>query len=234
MTTNPHPLAGILDTIIEGDCLDVMRDWPDNCVDAVVADPPWMDYATGRYDASEWHKPVDVLSPNEYAPELYRVAASPSAMILWCRWDVFDLHARACEMAGWAVKNQIIWAKPNHTAGDLNGNLGYKHECAIFAVKGKWTRHGKREVNLWHEGHLFSRARRDHPTEKPVELMRRSVRCAAPAGSVVLDCFCGSGSTCIACIAEGHHFIGIEKEHQYAQIARRRVKEAQNTLFHDQ
>jgi site-specific DNA-methyltransferase (adenine-specific) len=62
-----------------------------------------------------------------------------------------------------------------------------------------------------------------HPTVKPIELMRWLVRLACPPGGVVLDPFCGSGSTGAAALLEGRQFIGIEREREYVEIARARL-----------
>lgn len=62
-----------------------------------------------------------------------------------------------------------------------------------------------------------------HPTVKPVALMRWLVRLSTPPGAVVLDPFSGSGSTGVACLAEGRRFLGIERDPGYARIARARL-----------
>jgi len=66
-------------------------------------------------------------------------------------------------------------------------------------------------------------AKNIHPTVKPVELMRWLVRLVTPPGGTVLDPFCGSGTTGMACRFEGREFIGIEREAQYVEIARHRI-----------
>lgn len=214
-------------TIIHGDCLDVLRGMADASVDAVVTDPPWMDYETGWYDASEWHAPIVRVHPAAYAGELFRVMRDASAAIVWCRWDCFEEHAQAMRDAGFTVKSCIVWAKPNHTAGDLAGNLGAKHEMAVFAVKGRWKRSAGRETNLWEEQHLFSRAKRAHPTQKPVALMRWLVRLVTPPDGTILDPFAGSGTTLVAALAEGRQAIGIEREAEYVEIVKARLANAE-------
>jgi site-specific DNA-methyltransferase (adenine-specific) len=62
-----------------------------------------------------------------------------------------------------------------------------------------------------------------HPTVKPIALMRYLCRLITPPGGTVLDPFCGSGSTGCAAVQEGFNFMGIEKEPEYAEIARRRI-----------
>ena len=65
--------------------------------------------------------------------------------------------------------------------------------------------------------------RNSHPTVKPVELLRHLVRLVTPSNGTVLDPFCGSGTTGLACMAEMFNFIGIEKDEESASIARRRT-----------
>jgi len=62
-----------------------------------------------------------------------------------------------------------------------------------------------------------------HPTVKPLSLMRYLCRLVCPPGGLVLDPFGGSGTTGIAAIQEGFHYILIEKEADYCEIARRRI-----------
>jgi DNA modification methylase len=64
----------------------------------------------------------------------------------------------------------------------------------------------------------------DHPTVKPAALMRYLVKLVTPPGGTVLDPFMGSGSTGKACAAEGFRFVGIEREREYLEIARKRVE----------
>jgi site-specific DNA-methyltransferase (adenine-specific) len=66
-----------------------------------------------------------------------------------------------------------------------------------------------------------------HPTVKSVKLMRWLIRLITPPGGVVLDPFCGSGSTGIACIEEGFDFIGIEQSEEYATVAAGRIEYAE-------
>jgi site-specific DNA-methyltransferase (adenine-specific) len=66
----------------------------------------------------------------------------------------------------------------------------------------------------------------NHPTVKPVALMRWLVKLVTPPGGLVLDPFAGSGSTGVACVKEGFDFVGIEKDRAYAEIAERRIEKA--------
>jgi site-specific DNA-methyltransferase (adenine-specific) len=69
-------------------------------------------------------------------------------------------------------------------------------------------------------------SRNFHPTVKSVDLMRWLCRLIAPPGGVILDPFCGSGSTGVAALAEGFSFIGVEQSPEYAEIAKARLEHA--------
>jgi len=69
-----------------------------------------------------------------------------------------------------------------------------------------------------------SGSRNPHPTVKPVDLMRYLCRLVTPPDGIVLDCFCGSGSTGKAAMLEGLRFIGIELNEEYCQLAQLRIE----------
>ena len=72
--------------------------------------------------------------------------------------------------------------------------------------------------------------RNNHPTVKPTDLMRYLCRLVTPPDGTVLDPFMGSGSTGKAAVLEGLRFIGIEREEEYCEIAKARIKHAQREL----
>ena len=64
---------------------------------------------------------------------------------------------------------------------------------------------------------------RVHPTQKPLALMLRLVEQFTDPGDVVLDPFCGSGTTGVACLRLGRRFVGVERDERYAALARERL-----------
>lgn len=70
-----------------------------------------------------------------------------------------------------------------------------------------------------------------HPTVKPLELMRWLVRLVTPRDGLVLDPFTGSGTTGVAALLEGARFVGIERDAEYVELARRRIANALGPLF---
>jgi site-specific DNA-methyltransferase (adenine-specific) len=74
-------------------------------------------------------------------------------------------------------------------------------------------------------------SRRVHPTQKPVALMARLIETFTQPGDLVIDPYCGAGSTGVAAVQTGRRFIGIEIEAAYCAIARKRIAEAAASLF---
>lgn len=91
----------------------------------------------------------------------------------------------------------------------FNGQSDHSAGCAPGSVEDKYTTRP---------------APNNHPTVKPVALMRYLCRLVTPPGGVVLDPFAGSGSTGIGAVLEGFDFIGIEMDDDYAAIAEARIQ----------
>ena len=111
---------------------------------------------------------------------------------------------------------EAIWlAKTNDYYFDLDSvRVPYSEEELKFALKDKRlnpenTLKGKNPTNVWQIGRLNgnSKERVGHPTQKPVEIIRRFVKSLSYPGSVVLDFFAGSGTVGRVCLEEGRHCV---------------------------
>ena len=78
-----------------------------------------------------------------------------------------------------------------------------------------WT-----DIDFYQEKHL-------HPTQKPVKLISRLINTSSNEGDIVLDPFSGSGTTQVCCIQLNRHYIGIEKDENYYNIAKDRIENGQ-------
>ena len=203
-----------INKIICGDCLEVMKDWPDNCIPLIVTDPP---YGKG-YDKTQ----------NQMAKS-GRISNSGR----WKKYDETDWDSKPPSKKHFkqlfrVSKNQIIWG----------GNYYFLSSKCKWLVwnkiqRGRMTDGEMAWSNLQGNLEIFDMARTDayinrctkkvHPTQKPIELM---IWCLSlfPKADVILDPFCGSGTTCVAAKMLGHHFIGIDKSEEYCKISRQRIK----------
>lgn len=114
------------------------------------------------------------------------------------------------------------------------GALGNKF-CTLcgesWVAADGWPKCGHGRENTGRRPAVNPKARANHhPTVKPVALMRHLVRLVTPPGGTVLDPFLGSGTTALACEAEGFGWVGIEKEEEYVKIAEARLHHAQKGM----
>lgn len=93
----------------------------------------------------------------------------------------------------------------------------------------EWANWGSRAV--WSFPSV--RSNDDHVAKFPLELPSRVIRLFTDPGDIVLDCFMGSGTTAVAAIATGRHFIGIEKEPSYVELARTACAQASSVTLSD-
>jgi DNA modification methylase len=219
-------MIGMENKLIHGDCLEKMRKIPDGSIDLVLTDPPYgMDYQSARRtDKAQWKPKIanDRLPFIWFLHEASKKLKDGGALISFCRFDSWTDFSRACELAGLEVKAEIVWDKMNHGTGDLKGCPGFRHEIAVFAVKGRFIFHGKRPQSLFATPRI-NPASMQHPNEKPVALMEWLVEHYCPKNGTVLDCFTGVSPVGVACKNLSRNFVGIELDEQYLKIARERI-----------
>lgn len=197
-----------------GDCREILPSL--GKVDAVVTDPPYgianvwkggFGNGWGRARvASELRNSWDDEVPHDVVSALAEMADSA---IIW-GGNYFDLPPSRC----W-----LVWNKPERGFSLAEAELAWTNIDAVVRV--------------------FDAPRsepdREHPTQKPVSLMRWCIS-KLPKANTILDPFAGSGTTGVAAVKLGRRFIGIEREPRYFEIALRRIEEAtkQPDLFIEQ
>ena len=209
-------------TLMQGDCLERMKEIPDGSVDMILTDPPYgMDFQSNhrneRYSKIKNDKDLGWL--NVWADELFRVAADNTAHYVFCSFHNVDKFKQALEQK-FKVKNMLVWEKNNTSMGDLKADFAPKYEMIIFIQKGRRFINGKRDPNIL----KFNRTgNKLHPTQKPVDLLEYLLVKFSDEGANILDPFMGSGSTGVACKNLNRKFIGIELDEGYFNIARDRI-----------
>ena len=202
-------------TIYHGDCKEIL---PGLSFDVVVTDPPYGISYVSNMALDGPSKPIhgdDTTDLRDYVIK----AADGKPMLIFGTWKM----PRPAE-----TRELLIWHKNNvgPGMGDLSLPWGPAHE-EIYVIGEGWT--GKRRSNVYSvKGYSAgAKERPDHPTPKPVFLMRELVE-RSPQG-VILDPFMGSGSTLRAAKDLGRKAIGIEIDEQYCETAVKRL--AQEVLF---
>ena len=135
----------------------------------------------------------------------------------------------ALRLAGLEPHGSIVWRKDRFVLARSDHN--YQHECAWYGWRDDGTHiwHGtKAETSVWD----FKRPTRspDHPTQKPLGLIRRCVQNITRIGDLVVDPFLGSGTTLLAAETDGRRCFGMELDPKYVDVICRRWQEISGEL----
>lgn len=234
--------------IMQGDCLELMKDIPNGSVDMILCDLP---YGTTR---NKWDCVIDFEPMWKHYK---RVIKKNGAIVLFSQ---MPFGASVIMSNPKMFRYEWIYQKPNAT-GFLNSNrmpLKSHENILVFYKKlpiynpQKWkgkpyfAKSGNRTSsnygNFDGDYHTenkngmrypidiikFNKEQGLHPTQKPVALLEYLIRTYTNEGDTVLDNCMGSGSTGIACINTGRNFIGIELDSGYFEIAKKRIEGAEN------
>jgi site-specific DNA-methyltransferase (adenine-specific) len=149
---------------------------------------------------------------------------------------------------GCRIINDLVWFKPNGAPALAGRNFTASHETLIWASKSAVAKHtfnyavskswndpsdkllnfGKQMRSVWSIPTVPKREKLlgSHPTQKPLELLLRLVAICTNEGDVVLDPFCGSGTSGVAAISLGRQFVGIDLDSEHIALARKRIEAA--------
>lgn len=241
--------------LLHGDCLELMKDIPDQSIDMCLTDPP---YGT---TACRW----DSIIP--FAPmwEQLKRIVKPNGAICLFGSEPFSSHLRLSNLN--MFKYDWVWQKQGKATGHLNAKkqplrnielvsvfystqvsyypqmtvgVPYKNKAGKdHTLKTSTTESYGSFTNFRNDNHgtryprqliRFKREERGtvHPTQKPVELLKYLIKTYTLEGETVLDFTMGSGSTGVACKNLGRNFIGIEKDNNYFDIARKIIENLNN------
>lgn len=245
------------DTVITGDCMEVLRKLPAGKYPLIIADPP---YNNGfKYDADPTR---DRLSESEYLARIKACMAecarllTPNGSMFWviddCWSDWFGIFLRQVKPK-LHRRQTIIWVEEfaQNSKTKFTGVVRYVHYFARSAKDFVWERdrvlvpskrqttygdgrgdpNGKTPDNIWFVSRQTGNKTdtvpfADHPPQIPRELLEPLIKVASNPGDLVLDPFCGNGTTGRAALGLGRRFLGIERSPLYAEQARKWIAAA--------
>ena len=187
-------------TLYCGDCREVLPTLPK--VDACITDPPY-GIGIAANPVRQMHERLDwdAATPDESV--LSAVIQAGAVAVVW-GGNYFALPPSQCF---------LVWDKVQ------------PQDFSLAMCEQAWT-NKKGPAKLYRQSVLSYR--KEHPTQKPVELMKWCIEQAAvPPRGTILDAFMGSGTTGVAAVQMGRKFIGIEREPKYFETACRRIEDAQ-------
>ena len=222
---------------------------PDNCVALMVTSPP---YNVGKDYDEDLNIDEYLTLLRDVFTETWRVIEPGGRVAVNVanlgRKPYMPLNQYVASLLtdiGFDLRGEVIWQKAKSAGGSCawgswmsakNPTLRDIHEYVIIASKGSYARVRKGEdtiskeefleatVSIWDI--LPESARRvGHPAPYPVELPRRLIELYTFEGDLVLDPFLGSGSTAVAAVETGRHYVGYELSAEYIELAEKRIRE---------
>lgn len=239
-------------TLHHGDCLDILPTLPAQSVDAIIADPPYGTTAC-KWDSvipleAMWRELKRVVKPRG-AVVLF--ASQPFTSVLigsnldWFKYELIWQKERTgapgvAQYRPLPIHESIAVFGDGRTTYNpiMAEGAPYRVASTAGGKDHKFGFTGKAFVRV-NDGERFptsvlpfqTKRHNEHPTEKPLDLMRYLVQTYTNPGETVLDFTMGSGTTGVACAMEGRHFIGVELDAGYYEIATRRIESVQPALM---
>ncbi len=231
--------------IHEIDALEGLARLPPDSVDLVVTDPPYNIASKSKLTirdgkivstAHAWGA-WDTFHPFDYdlligkvISECHRVLKAGGALYMFTSRENNGFFVRRALERGFVYRNQVVMVKKNPLPSFSKTNWRSAFEVAFYVTKGKPSVFNFPQAQA-DAVNVFTYATRqretDHPTEKPLELIRRMVLASSNPGDLVCDPFMGSGTTALAATQTGRRFIGFETCREYLAMADERLHSAE-------
>jgi len=228
------------------DCLEILKQIPDNSVDLVLTDPPYqLDHRKlkqielhGRKAFLHNFKELKAFDDcdikqiyDKVFPELNRIVKDTGSILMFARNELVTWCIDSAKVNNFDVKCTIVWHKTNPMPQIRKVNYLSSTESIIWLARWHPTKmlftfnfKKQNEMHNFIEFPICSgKERTSHPTQKPLKLIKHLLEIHSNPGDIVLDCFAGSGTTGVACLELGRKFILIERESKYCDMARNRI-----------
>lgn len=212
-----------LNKLYNSDCLEIMKDMPDNSVDLILTDPPYLIDYQSNHRKNKFDKIENDADPEfikTYISECYRILKNNRAAYIFTDYKTYDFFKPIFENSGFKLKNALIWVKNNWGGGDLEGAYGHRYEMIMYGHKGRRLLTGKRYDDVLY----FNRIKPGpHPTEKPIDLLEYLIINSTEENEIVFDGCAGVGTSLIAAINTNRKYIGVEIKDLYYNEAQKRL-----------
>lgn len=256
---NKEFFNSLINKVIQGDCLEIMKKIPDNSVDVTFADPPFN--LKKKYNSYyDKHDVQEYLSwCNRWLKEMVRITKPTGSIFVhnipkwliyfgsylneiaifrhWIAWD-----AMGSPLGKTLLPNHygiLYYVKSNEFKFyDIRmlhkrcRNCGYVLQD-YGGKKRQMHQFGPLVSDVWTDIHRIRHKKRrdEHPCQLPVHLLERLLLMSSDEGDIVLDPFIGTGTTAIAAKKLGRKFIGIDIDPKYVEITNRKLEKVEITAI---
>ncbi len=231
--------------LIQGDCMELLKNIPDRSIDLILCDPPYnlAKYSTGNMkfdwrseinnDVAKWD--LKELAPIDFLTEFKRILTPSGNIFIFTsynmigRWhEVFDPEFDTFQF--------MVWHKTNPVPSIRK--TSFLNSCELI-------------VCMWNRGHTWNFSRQNemhnfierpiclggerlkspkHPTQKPISVMKHIIKLASHEDDIVLDPFMGVASTGVAARELGRRFLGFELDKEYYIAGTKRMKDCETRI----
>jgi DNA modification methylase len=203
--------------ILQGDCVEVMKTIPSASIGFVLTDPPYAVRYRDRSGRTILNDDNDAWLAPAFA-EMYRALRPNAFCVGFYGWDAADRFITAWRQADFRMVGHIVFRKPYASSTRF---LERRHEQAYLLMKGNAAIPAAPLPDVMDWKYTGNRL---HPTQKPVSILKPLVRGFSRPGEIVLDPFCGSGSTLVAARLLQRGYLGIELDPRHHQTACHRMR----------
>src|SRR3990170_4777224 len=239
--------------LLKGDCVGILNQARENSVDVIFADPPYFLSNGGitchagkmvSVNKGKWDKSRGVKENHQFTLNWLRACQrvlKPDGTI-WVSGTTHIIYSvgYAMQELGYKILNDIVWYKRNAPPNLSCRYFTHSTEIVLWAAKNEKSKHyfdyqlmkkmnqGKQMRNVWEisappaEEKKFGK----HPTQKPIELLKRIILASTKEGDLVLDPFCGSSTTGVAAVMLNRKYVGIDLEEEYLHLSKKRLDQA--------
>lgn len=222
-----------LNKIYNMDCLKGMREMPDNCVDLVVTDPPYVIETSGagiyKQADKQYVKELNDMKngfSTEVLDELCRIMKKINIYFFCSQKQIIPLldYFVKGKKCNW---NLLTWHKTNPVPACGNKYLTDTEFILFFREKGVKIYGTFNTKFTYYVTPLnqIDKKKYGHPTIKPINIVNNLIVNSSLENGIVFDPFMGSGTTAVAAIECGRNFIGYELNPDYYEICNRRIEE---------
>lgn len=236
-------------TLLQGDCMERLKEIEDNSVNAIFADPPYflsnggISVQSGKQvcvDKGDWDKggtPEHIYQFNRQWLSLCRNKLKDNGTI-WISGTYHNIFIvqRCLQELGYKILNVITWQKSDPPPNLSCRYFNFSTELIIWARKYEKKPHkfnyeimkqlngGSQMTDVWRipAVGMWEKTCGKHPTQKTLRLLYRIILASTDEGDMILDPFAGSSTTGIAANLLGRKFVGIEQEHDFIELSRHR------------
>ena len=231
----------------------IIEKHPNGCFDMIFADPPYrlsnggmtcyagkaVKVDKGNWDQSEGPE-LDFAFTMGWLEQCQKLLKKDGTIWVSGTHHIIHIVGYAMQRLGYKILNEITWEKPNPPPNLSCRYFTHSTETIIWAAKSAKSKHlfnydemrseagGKQMKTVWrflppsaHEKKFGK-----HPTQKPIELLKRIISSSTNSGDFIFDPFCGSSTTGVASIMANRKYCGVDNYHDFIELSISRLNKA--------